>query len=340
MQINQFIQSRRPRWQKLSALLDRVDVGGLDTLNAGECEELFALYRLVSSDLNLIQTRTSNPAMTEYLEGLVARAYACVCVPQRANIFRAWWRIVRHRYPATVRAEWQLVAMASLAMAAGVAFGFIWTVVDPSTVEIFVSPFPGHLMQTPSERVAEAEARERTGEQSVSTVGDHAAFSTMLFTHNIRVTVLGFALGLTLGAGTVVLLFFNGTILGSLWAWYIADGVGVFFIAWIGPHGSIELPCIALGCAAGLILARAQLTKDGRTLGQRLREHRAALVNLLVGTASLLVVAGIVEGGFSQINEPTLPYWLKIMVAACLFLMLIGYLFVIPVDDDTPAAEA
>lgn len=317
-----------------------MDAGGLESLDASECEELFALYRLVSSDLNLIQTRTANPAMTEYLEGLVARAYACVCVPKQGNAFVAWWRIMRHRFPATVRAEWRLVAMAALAMTAGIIFGFIWTVVEPETVEIFVSPFPGHLTQTPSERVAELEELERSGEAAIGSAGEHAAFSSMLFTHNIRVTVLGFALGLTFGMGTIVMLFFNGTILGSLGAWYLEDGVGTFFVAWVGPHGSVELPCIVLGCAAGLILARAQLQRDGGSLATRLRRRRGALVNLLIGTATLLVIAGIVEGGFSQINEPTLPYWLKIAVAGCLFAMLLLYLFVMPVRDDTDMQAA
>lgn len=340
VQLNRFIQSRRERWEQLDRLLDQVDAGGLESLDAQQCEDLFALYRLASSDLNLLQTRTANPSVTEYLEGLVARGYASVCVPHRGNALKAWWDIVRHRFPATVRTEGTLVALAALAMMAGVAFGFTWTLVDPATVEIFVSPFPAHLAQTPSQRVAEAEEMERSGEGGIKSAGEHAAFSTMLFTHNIRVTVLGLALGLTFGVGTVVLLFFNGTILGSLCAWYIEDGVGVFFFAWVGPHGAIELPCIVLGCSAGLLLARAQLQADGETLTARLRQTRSELVSLLVGTATLLVLAGLIEGGFSQINEPTLAYWFKIAVAGCLALMLLAYLFLMPVrrEDQSTAA--
>jgi uncharacterized membrane protein SpoIIM required for sporulation len=87
-------------------------------------------------------------------------------------------------------------------------------------------------------------------------------FTTFLFTHNIRVTVLGFALGFTFGIGTVLILFFNGAMLGSLAALYLSDGVMVFFLAWVGPHGVIELPCVICGCMAGLMLARAQFRRD------------------------------------------------------------------------------
>ena len=76
MDLNQFLRERRARWQRLSFLLDRVDASGVGALNPREADELFSLYRLTSSDLNLVQTRTGNPSLIEYLEALVARGYA------------------------------------------------------------------------------------------------------------------------------------------------------------------------------------------------------------------------------------------------------------------------
>ena len=70
------LRDRRPRWQRLSELLDRVDRRGLTGLRAAEADEFFSLYRLTSSDLSLVQTRTGSLGVTDFLEGLVARAYA------------------------------------------------------------------------------------------------------------------------------------------------------------------------------------------------------------------------------------------------------------------------
>ncbi|GEM_PF-2647040 len=63
---------------------------------------------------------------------------------------------------------------------------------------------------------------------------------------------------------------------------------------------------------------------------------RPRLAAILIGTACLLVVAGLIEGTFSQIHEPTLPYPLKITVAALLFGALGVYLFKVPVDPNEP----
>lgn len=331
MDLNAFLEDRRERWQRLDRLLDTVEAGGLGQLNGEQVDELFRLYRLVSSDLNLAQTRTANPAMIEYLEALVGRAWSYLVVQRRPRPFRALWHILRHRFPATIRREWKTLLAATAAMCAGAAFGFIATWVEPDTKDVFISAFPEHLTQTPAERVAEEEAAERGEFNPEHSAQQQSLFATFVTVNNIRVTVLAFALGLTFGVGTIVVLFYNGTILGSIACWYWQDGVFTFFCAWIGPHGSIELPCICFGAAAGLMLARCQVRVEGGTTWQQIRHITPRLVDILIGTAVLLAIAGFIEGGFSQIDEPTLAYWFKILVAAMLFAALVVYLFVMPV---------
>ena len=95
MDLNKFIADKRPRWRRLEALLERVDRKGLGSLEPKETEEFYALYRFVSSDLNLVQTRTANSALLEYLEGLVGRAYANLSVPREMHPFREWWAVIQ-----------------------------------------------------------------------------------------------------------------------------------------------------------------------------------------------------------------------------------------------------
>jgi uncharacterized membrane protein SpoIIM required for sporulation len=338
MDLNDFLRERRPRWRRLGELLDRVRNYQLGSLSPREVDELFSLYRLTSSDLNLVQTRTGNPSLVEYLEELVGQAYAVLSVPRRASFFRSWWMIVRHYFPAALRAERRIVAVSAMTLLAGILFGFVATLVSPRSVEVFLPA--EHLTESPHERVARLEQSEREGNRSVGSADQHAVFTVFLFNNNIRVSVLGFALGLTFGIGTIIVLFYNGAMLGSIAALYLADHEMKFFIAWVGPHGVIELPCVVFACAAGLLLARTQLRRsEGTTLGQ-IRAIRPKLVDLLVGTSTLLVIAGTIEGGFSQINQPTISYWFKIGVAIILFILLLVYIFVVRVKPRPAAGEA
>lgn len=331
MDFNAFLASRQHRFERLSELLDLAEAKGLAQLSAQQVDELYRLYRLVSSDLNLAQTRTGNPSLLEYLESLVARGYAALAVPQRARPISGWWQIIRHRFPAVLRLQRNILLLATLTFLAGISFGWIATAINPDMAVVFLPP--EHLSQSPSERVAELEAIEAGGSTQVDSAGDYSVFSSFLFTHNIRVSLLGFALGLTFGIGTLVVLFYNGAMLGSIAQRYFDDGVFEFFIAWVGPHGAIELPCIIFACTAGLMLARAQWQAQAGDMWQRIGNIRSQLLTLLVGTATLLVLAGLIEGGFSQVNEPTLPYPVKITVAGALAIALAGYVFMMPVQQ-------
>ena len=333
MDMNRFIQVRRSRWDRLSSLLDQVDARGLMSLPADDIQELYSLYRLASSDLNWAQTQTGNPALLDYLESTVGRAYRLLASPQRARPWRAWWRIMRHDMPRLMRREMHLLMISTLAMLLGVVLGWTTTAIDPDLTRIFL-PLE-HLQQTPAQRVAQLEAQEMQvgGKNRPDDGGSFALFSSFLFSHNIRVAILAMALGMTFGIGTVVVLFFNGTLLGCIACDYYRHGVFEFFVAWVGPHGSIELPCIVFAGTAGLMLGKAMWRSDGRSAWHHLATQRQAVVKVLVATATLLVLAGIIEGGFSQINEPTLPYPLKIAVAGLLFAMLLGYLFLLPVRE-------
>jgi uncharacterized membrane protein SpoIIM required for sporulation len=150
-------------------------------------------------------------------------------------------------------------------------------------------------------------------------------------THNTQVAITTMAAGLTWGIGTVILLFYNGVILGAVVFDYIRAGQGTFVAGWLLPHGSVEIPSILLAGQAGLLLASALIGWGNRKpRSARLREVSPDLLTLIGGAATLLVWAGLVEAFLSQYHQPVVPYSLKIafgvaeLVALTLFLSRSG----------------
>jgi uncharacterized membrane protein SpoIIM required for sporulation len=92
----------------------------------------------------------------------------------------------------------------------------------------------------------------------------------------------------------------------------------------------VELFSMLLAGTAGLLLGRGVLWPRGKPRGERLREEARSALELLGGTAALLVVAGVVEGTISQIHEPALSYPSKIAFAVVLFLLVQAYLWLLP----------
>ncbi len=105
---------------------------------------------------------------------------------------------------------------------------------------------------TPAERVAREQER-----QGRHLAGHKREFSAQLMTHNTQVALLTMALGMTFGFGTLVLLFYNGVILGAVVFDYIHGGQAIFLMGWLLPHGVIEIPAILVGGQTGFVIAHA-----------------------------------------------------------------------------------
>jgi uncharacterized membrane protein SpoIIM required for sporulation len=322
MDIEHFIRERRPHWNRLERLLADVESLPSRAVGLARLQELMKLYRQACSDLNEARSYTANPDVIGRLNDLTGRGYRYVYRRPRG---RRWpdavGRFFRSDAPRAFRRERSSVLAAGSAMLLGVVVGFGAVLADPANGERLIPAqfFTG----SPRERV---EKLEREGER-IDTLEKAAEFGAFLYSHNIQVSFLAFSLGALTLVGGVVILFYNGVILGALAALYVLDGVHVFFLAWVGPHGALELPAIVFGGAAGLCAGRALLLPGPLSSAAALREAFPSVWRMMLTTAVVLVVAGIIEGSFSQFTAKTIPYPFKIGVAVVLFVSLFAYLF-------------
>ncbi|AGC44174.1 hypothetical protein MYSTI_02858 [Myxococcus stipitatus DSM 14675] len=306
MEMAEFIEARRPHWEKLQKLLDQSEVQGLRGLSLDDARALGKLYRSVSSDLLWVRARSGSADVSAYLNDLVGRAYA-LTYPGRRPRMADVWSFVSRGFPALFRREWRMYVAALLLLLAGAGFGYLGMLVDPDAAPYLVPA--EHLDLDPTRRAAE-EAVDQD-----MTVSQQAQFSSFLFTHNIQVAFLAFALGATMGLGTAVMLFVNGLFLGALAQVYAAKGLAGWFWAWILPHGIPEITAICIAGAAGLVIARAMVAPKGLQRRQALRVEAVTAVRLLFGTLALFVLAGFIEGTVSQIHPPKLSVAFKVTFA-------------------------
>ena len=307
--LDQFIADERPRWERLDAALRRLADDPWRELAVSEARELEALYQRACADLARLRTYAADPGVRTYLESLVARGYAEIHGQRRTAVRIRPWRWFVSDFPRVFRRRIAAFWFALILCLAGMGFGAGALAFDPEAKEV-IMPFP-HLLKDPAERVAEEEERLAEGHDRGD--GSRATFAGSLMVHNTQVTLNAMALGLTWGVGTLVLMFYNGVILGAVALDYIAAGQSVFLAGWLLPHGSVEIPAILLGGQAGFVLAGALIGRsDRRPLRARLRAVAGDVASLCGGAAVLLVWAGLIESFLSQHHEPAVPYWAKI----------------------------
>jgi len=227
-------------------------------------------------------------------------------------------------FPRTFRRHIGAFGLSVAITLAGCAFGGLATAFDPESRQVTM-PF-GHDQLRPSERVSQEEHQTKNRLE-----GKKSSFSAFLITHNIQVAITALAFGMTWGLGTVLMLFYNGIVLGAISVDYIRDGQTQFLLGWLMPHGVIEIPAILVAAQAGFVLAAALIGWGQRArMRERLREVSPDVVTLCVGFALMLVWAGFVEAFLSQYHQPVIPYDAKIAFGAveagllCLYLAKSG----------------
>ena len=323
MDIDRFVDERKDRWRRLEEVLQRAENTTEQELGPEGMRELLRLYRLASSDLNQARSLTADPELLERLNALTGRGYRFIYRSRREGGALARLRhFLGFEVPEAYRQEAWSVGMAAAALLLGALFGAIAVLANPSSAEDLIDPM--FFTQSPRERVEEIEKKE----ERIATLDDAALFGAQLYTHNIKVSFLAFSLAAISIVGGVWILFTNGVLLGAVAATYFLDGVSVFFVAWVGPHGALELPSIAFAGAAGLVAGRALFFPGDLSRGAALRRAMPQVWRMMVGVMLFLVIAGLIEGSFSQFSAKTVPYSLKIAVAAVLHVALLAYLFV------------
>jgi uncharacterized membrane protein SpoIIM required for sporulation len=315
MDLKTFIDQRRPEWRELEGLLELVEGSGLRALSDQQAVAFARLYRRAASDLNQAQTFVSGEATVGYLNDLVARCYLVIHAKSKVDV-RALLRAMFWNYPIVFRRYFGYFLVATAVCAVGAVFGFLASYFDPLAARGYLLP-TGMSMIQPGQ------------EGSVVPTGELAGFSGLLFRHNVSVSLVAFALGLTLGLGTLWLTFENGVILGALGAVFVEAGELRAFCTGILPHGVLELPAVLIGSAGGLVLAQGLIrARPWPRLEELARTGKEALW-LVSGCLPLLAVAAVLEAVVARAPEAVLDSGIKLVVAAFFGLCFVAYLFLV-----------
>jgi uncharacterized membrane protein SpoIIM required for sporulation len=304
--IERFLDAEERYWRELGGMLEELESDLERTLSLAEAKRFYYLYQRASSGLARLAGFPHEMQIRVRLESLVARAYAEIHETRKRSYKLLPFKWFFGTFPRTFRRHGRLFWLAVLITLLGAAFGGYALHSDPGAKRIIL-PF-SHLRVDPSERVDFEESR------SEDPIKRHrGSFSAYLMTHNTKVSIFAMGLGVTFGIGTIILLFYNGVILGAVVFDYVAAGQAGFVAGWLLPHGAVEIPAILIAGQAGLLLGRVLIGWDtSDSIKSRLRAVSGDLVTLIFGVAVLLIWAGVVEAFLSQYHEPVIPYWSKI----------------------------
>ena len=292
MRSARFRSEREADWARLDKIVEQTERGGVRSLSFEDARDLSQLYRQSVTSLSVAREISLDKALQDYLEALCCRAYLAVYSPQE-SVRGTFWRFLTKSGPAAMRRSGPAILLAFISMTIGAVVGYLLFFEDPLWYNTFV---PGGMQGgrgISSSREELLEVIYGTDEDGLGSLG---AFASYLFSHNTRIAIFAFALGILFCVPSFLLSAYQGLVLGAFFALHVDRGIGLDIFGWLSIHGVTELSAIIIATAGGFRLGLAVLFPGQLTRRAALRQEGKDAAKLAIMAALMLVAAAILEG--------------------------------------------
>lgn len=306
----QFIQINSSTWKELESLFLMINKKGIKSLSSSEVKRFLHIFRLSSHHLAYANTHYPNSNLAVYLNSLIGKSHSHVYAVKKISP-SGFINYIYYGFPKHLR-EYSLYILSSFGFfALGGLIAMLMVSINVDNANFIL----------PQEVINSISSGKMGGEQ-----WNYPLVSSLIMVNNISVALRAFVFGITLGLGTIYVLFQNGALLGALTTLVYIYGDPVNYWSLILPHGIIELTAIFISGAAGLIIAKSILLPGEYSRKHSLINGAKKAISLIMGVVFMLIIAGIIEGFFTPLD---IPAGSKLVFAGVTTVVLIGY-FAIP----------
>lgn len=311
-----FVALRRPAWDHFRGQAERAVREGLRRRSGAEVREFAAAYREVAADLARARTYGVDAGVLRQLERIVGIGHNALYGSrgvQRTSLGRL---LVADLPGAVVRARRYVIAACLLFLAPA----FVGYALVRSEPERVYDLLPPEMIDRAESGRLEAESGTGYGETPSLYL---PIVASRIIANNVQVAFTAFAFGVTAGIGTVIVLAFNGLFLGAVLALFANYGLATWLLTFVAGHGPLELTAIFIAGGAGLRIGHAIVAPGDLARRDALVLASRVALRLVGAAASLLLLAGLIEGFLSASDAPV---ELKVGVSAASLLLLGLYL--------------
>ena len=312
-----FEQRHQSDWDDLALILAQLENARRDPVDKRFLMRFPSLYRQVCGHYALARDRRYAPSLVNQLHDLVQSSHRRLYQHRGAWLWRLF-TFITSDFPKTLRHQVKYLYISiALFLLPGVLTGLlcyqqptlIYSVLgqeEVASLEWMYNPDNSKIGRD----------KERGSET------DFVMFGYYIY-NNIGIGFRTFAGGMLLGLGTLLLLLFNGVVIGSAAGHLTRMGYSETFWPFVSGHGAFELTAIVICGAAGLMLGRALIAPGQQRRTQALTSIAPDAVKLVMGAAAMLLVAAFIEAFWSSsVFIPTVKY----TIAALLWILVAIYL--------------
>ena len=294
-----FVARNKPEWDELETLVHKAR-RSLRRMSPEQLSRLDVLYRRTTQHLSQVATRTNDAQLIHYLNGLTAAAHSLIYLPPRQSILAGCGEFITEGFARLIVRRWRFHALSAALVLGGAVLGYFVSLND--TLAAYALMMPGDA-RTPGATREQLLEFLRSGRDTDD--GGKFLFASFLFSHNFKVGMTAMALGVLAAVPTMILMLYNGMMIGAFAAIHHRAGIDAEMWAWILPHGITEFAAIILFGGIGLLFGQAVVSPGAVSRGESLKRAGVDAAQTCVGAGGMLVLAAILESYLRQSHLST-----------------------------------
>jgi uncharacterized membrane protein SpoIIM required for sporulation len=305
-----FVKQNADNWKRFEEILQSKDIHNPD--------EIVTSYIQVIDDLSFARTYYPTSVTYKYLNELSAKVHQSIYKNKKENKSRiiTFWKT---ELPALFYHSRKEFFISFLVFIIAASIGVVSAANDDTFIRLILGD--GYVNET-LENI-------KSGHPLAiySSMPPLVAF-ILIALNNIKVALSTFASGILLSVGSIIMIFYNGVMVGSFQYFFFQYGALQESLLTIWLHGTIEISVIIIAGCAGIVMGNSILFPATYSRLQSFKKGANHGLKIVIGTVPFFIIAAFIEGFITRYSRAS-----RIFDVLLIFLsltLITGYFLVYP----------
>ncbi len=285
MRERQFVDQNLEKWQRFESFAEgKSHIGP---------EELGELYASITDDLSYARTYYTKRSIRVYLNNLAQKTYLNLHKQRttKRESFRNFWL---EELPLALYQARKELNLSLLFFILSMGIGVLSSIHD--------ADFAGVILGNDYVRMTEENIR--SGEpMGVYKQAAEIDMFLRITLNNLLVAFRTFVLGAFFGIGSLIIMLYNGIMVGTFQYFFIERGLFTDSFLTIWMHGALEISAIVIAGGAGLTMGRGLLFPGTLPRLQSFQLSARRALKIMLGLVPVFIAAAFIEGFFTRLTE-------------------------------------
>lgn len=305
-----FVKLNQDKWTSYEKQLDK---------GSTSADDLSKMYVHLTEDLAFAKAKYPKTTLTAYLNKLSLKVHNLIYrnKPESKGRFTRFWK---YGVPFEMSMAARPMLYSFLIMAVGVLVGVISTANDETFARLILGD--GYVDMT-------LENIKNGNPMGVYGSADEWYMFFAITSNNIRVSFIAFIFGIFTSAGTGMILFRNGIMLGVFHYFFVQQGLFDETMLSVWVHGTIEISSIVIAGGAGIKMGNGLLFPGSYPRAYSFKKSAMSGLKIVMGLFPFFVLAGFIESFVTRYTQ--WPLGAKLAIIGTSFALIVYCFILLPI---------